>query len=250
MPRHDSRPPRSRLFCHGSLGLGLAALALLAAPGPAFAQQQGGDTLTSDQLDEAPAPLVWNKRGIIIKAGATYAHMRGELDFGEIGRHGFKGGFGFAAGVSLEIPLSAALSVQPEMLIVRKFTKIDLGDTGGELTTKLGVNYLEFPLLLKWYPGGRRGVHTNLVVGPTPAFKLAATREIRSGGEVVDVPASDLIEAFGWGLTAGVSFEFHELFSALTLDLRYNHGLTDVGRGDDPGRPRWSVVYMLVGVKF
>lgn len=221
----------------------LAALALVLSTAAASAQQ------IQPQVEESESvPAAWKSRHITIKAGATYSDLRGELDVENLGTFGFSGAFGFALGASYEISLSDSLSLQPELLIVRKFSEIEVGVAG--FKTKLGVNYIEFPLLLKWYVGDRSGVNANFVAGPTPALKLSSERESRRDGVVADVLAGEGIQSVDWGATIGVGLEFEDLFSALTIDLRYTHGLKDVNNEGDGASGRWRVGYILLGVKF
>ncbi len=158
--------------------------------------------------------------------------------------------WGFDAGVTFEIPVSYRVSIQPELHVVRKDSKLDLGVDENTLRSELSVNYVEIPLLAKIYPGDRRGLSTNLVFGPAAAIKLEATRELRAAGEIVDVAAGDLIKAVDWGLIFGLGVEFHELFGALTLDVRYNHGLTSIDKSETVANAKWSALYLMIGVTF
>lgn len=221
---------------------------LAASPCQLLAQEKKPDQIPFGEIEEPVQPLEWHKRGITIKAGATFADPRGQLTFAELGTHGFNGGFGFAIGASLELPLTPRFSVQPEVLLVRKFAEIDLGAVANGLKTKLGVNYMEVPVLLKWYPSGHGGVNTSFLLGAVPAFKVDATREIRLEGKVREVPVEG-INGFDVAVVGGIGFEFHELFSALTLDLRYSHGLRKIA-DTELSDARWNVFYMLLGVKF
>jgi hypothetical protein len=201
---------------------------------------------TSPPPVEEPAP--WEGVRFGLKAGATWSTLRGELTFDDTGNVPFSGDFGFAVGASVEIPISRKLSIQPAAFMVRKFSQIELKVPEVVERQKLGVNYLELPLLIKWYPGNRSGVQGNLAIGAMPSFRMGATREIRTGNAVADVDADSLVNEVDWAIVVGGGFEFAELWGAFTVDLRYSHGLRNIAAAEDAGPARWSVVQMVVGI--
>jgi hypothetical protein len=219
-------------------------ITLLFLPTAALAQESAPDAMEGPAEGAESAP--WERVRIGLKAGATWSTLRGEFAFEEIGSVPFKGDFGFAVGVSAEIPVSTKLSLQPAAFLVRKLSRLEVDAIqGGQ---KLSVNYLEFPLLLKWYPGNRAGVQGNIVIGPMPSLRTGATREIRLGNSIEDVDASDLVNGLDWAIVVGGGFEFDELLGAFTVDLRYSHGLRDVAAAPGEQAARWSVLQMVVGI--
>lgn len=210
----------------------------------------GGETDSERAESDADDPGSASGLRVGIKAGASLTTLRGELTFEQIGAVGFQADWGFDAGITFELPVSFRFSIQPEVHLVRKHSELDLGVDKNTLRSKLSVNYVELPLLLKFYPGDRSGLSTNFVVGPAASIKTEARRETRAGGEIVDDPAGDLVKELDWGLIFGVGFEFHELFGALTLDIRYNHGLTSIDAAAESTNAKWSALYMLIGVTF
>lgn len=214
---------------------------------PALAQEASAPDANGEPVPvEEQAP--WEDVRIGLKAGATWSNLRGEFAFPDLGSVPFEGDFGFAVGASIEIPIAAKWSIQPAAFLVRKFSAIRLETPDSVEGQKLGVNYVELPLLLKWYPGNRAGVQGNLVIGPMPSFRLSATREIRSGDVVSDVDANHLVNALDWAIVVGGGFEFDELLGAFTVDLRYTHGLRDIASTPSASASRWSVLQMVVGI--
>jgi len=239
------------------VALSLVALAL--AAGPIWAQEDEASAAEAPQAaagerepeEKTPrwAKEPWEKVRYGIKAGASWAVLAGQLPIPEVGTFGFDGDFGFAAGISFEVPVSRKFSIQPEVLIVRKHAEIDLQDSGYMGSEKLSVNYLEIPLLAKWYPGSRRGTIFSLQAGPALGLRMDALRSSRHpDGTIEDVEGKTLVKATDWGMVMGAGVEFHEFIWALTIDLRYNHGLSDIDNSGSNVDAKWRAVYIVAGV--
>lgn len=215
----------------------------------AQALQASAGERQSDAKTPRWAKEPWEKIRFGIKAGGSWAVLAGQLPIPDVGTFGFEGDFGFAAGVSFEVPLSRKVSIQPEVLIVRKHAEIDLKDSSYWGSEKLSVNYLEIPLLLKWYPGLRRGAIFNFQGGLAMGLRMDALRSSRDeDGTIEDVEGKTLVKATDWGLVVGAGVEFHEFIWALTIDLRYNHGLSDIDNSRSDLDAKWRAVYVVAGV--
>lgn len=226
-----------------------AAWAQEAEGGAAQAAPVAGDEQAAEEKTPRWAKEPWEKIRFGIKAGASWATLSGQLPIPGVGTFGFDGDFGFAAGISFEVPLSRKVSIQPEMLIVRKHAEIDLKDSGFAGSEKLSANYLEIPLLLKWYPGSRRGTIFSLQGGLALGLRMDARRESRGeDGTIEDVEAETLVRATDWGMVLGAGVEFHEFIWALTIDLRYNHGLSDIDNSGSSVSAKWRAAYIVAGV--
>jgi hypothetical protein len=222
---------------------------------PAYAQAADSTPPQSDddveQEESVPrwAKEPWEKVRFGLKAGMTWSTLNGALPIPDVGTFGFEGDYGFAAGASFEVPISRAFSIQPELLIVRKHAAIDLTDSTYQGSEKLSVNYFEVPLLAKWYPGERRGTIFSFQGGPTIGLRMDALRESRrEDGSIVDVEGSTLVKATDWGLVVGGGVEFHEFIWALTIDFRYNHGLSNIDNSASGQDAKWRAVYAVAGV--
>ncbi len=235
----------------------LAVFLLLAVVDTAWAQEAevASDEVALEEQDGAGDDIPrwarepWEKVRFGLKGGGTWSVLHGQLPIPEVGTFGFDGDFGFAAGFSFEVPVSHSFSVQPELLIVRKHAEIDLSDSEYMGSEKLSVNYFEIPLLAKWYPGERRGTIFSLQGGPAIGLRMDAMRESRrEDGSIVDVEGSTLVKATDWGLVVGAGIEFHEFIWALTIDLRYNHGLSNIDNSDSGREARWRALYFVAGV--
>lgn len=184
----------------------------------------------------------------LVRAGATGSVLRGGLQVEELGSVSFDPGYGFAAAVGVDVPVGERVSLQGELVIVRRLTRLDLPDDGPR--SKLSVNYLEIPVMLKWYPGGKSGNRVHLDAGPVPALRLGASREVREDGAIRDVASKDLFERLDWSLGLGVGFEFPELFVHFTVDIRYLHGLGAANAVPGERDARWSSLQTMIGVAF
>lgn len=228
-----------------------ALLMSLLTAGVATAQEAEPEPVPAAAAAQpGPERPKWERIRFGLKAGATWSTLRGQLEFENVGAVGFKGDFGFVAGASVEVPIGAKLALQPEAYLIRKFSELSLGVDKNVLRQKLSVNYAEFPLLLKWYPGGRAGVQGNVVVGPLASVRLGATIETRRLGTIIDTGADARIEGTDWGMLIGGGFEFAESFASLTVDLRYAHGFNNVDGTRSGALARWSVLQALVGITF
>jgi hypothetical protein len=238
------------------------ALAVTCAATPAWAQEADSGAVLpeptgADQEAESEEPIPrwakepWQKIRYGVKGGAAWSALAGELPIPEVGTFGFRADYGFAAGLSFEIPLSQKVSLQPEALIVRKHAALDLSETTYTGTEKLSVNYFEVPILLKWYPGERRGTIFSLVGGPAVGLRMDARRESRlPNGSITDHEGKTLVRATDWGMMVGAGVEFHEFIWALTVDLRYNHGLSSIDNSGSGNSPKWRAIYVMAGVSW
>lgn len=221
--------------------LATCSLLLFASLIPAVAGAQETDAVEESENDRVR---------YLLRAGGTWADLRGRVEFDDQGAVPFESDFGFSVGAAVEVRVAGAFSIQPEALIVRRFAQVGgQEDTAGP-SSKLSSHYLELPVYLKWYPSGRTGARGSVVLGVVPAIRLGATREIRDGNMIEDVPADDLLAPVDWSIGIGGGFEFSEAFANFTIDLRYVHGFTDMNAPDSSVSARWSTVQLVIGIAF
>ncbi len=164
-----------------------------------------------------------------IKGGLNFADFSEYSDetdvsasMSEISEIGTEDLIGFAAGVSLRLPLGEMIALQPELFYSQKGTKTEPFESGGvTVESKLIMNYIDVPVLL--------------VFSPTPVFDifgggyvdyyLDGEMEMESGdlSATMDIE-SDGITKPGYGAVVGGTFHF----GSLHVDARYYHGLSDV----------------------
>jgi len=194
----------------------LALLAVLAAP----ASAQGGHI------------------GAIV--GATFSSLRG-ID-------GLDSRSGLIGGLSLVLPSSGPLSLQPELLLTHKGAK---GSTSG--AEGLRLHYAEVPLLLRLTLARDGMVHPHLYAGPYFGIQIDCTVS-GSSGDCDDVPGiSTKTVDVGGTLGGGVDVDFGPL--VLTGGLRYGFGLSKVADFDidtvqQSARNGTFAIYAGVGLRF
>lgn len=149
-----------------------------------------------------------------------------------------------AIGLFVRFRISERLSIQPEALYLRKGYD-DMVDGSGHV---FEVDYLQLPVLLqvdvplkprlaaRVFGGPALGLETNCAFEGTPAM---ACNEFIDFGEMVVTRSAD----FGLVLGAGVDVATARV--VLTLDGRYDFGLTDIV--DGPGELRNRSWGLLAG---
>lgn len=118
---------------------------------------------------------------------------------------------GFHIGGFAEIKLAKKFAIQPEFLFSTQGTTIE--GYNGDSNTTVKVNYLNIPILAKYYITDAFSVEA----GPQIGFLLSA--KIR--GEDIN----DLFKSTDYGLNLGIGYDFTENFA---LGLRYTIGLSDI----------------------
>ncbi len=132
--------------------------------------------------------------------------------------------YGYHFGLFVNLPLSEAISIQPELLYTTKGNKVTydfdtfLGDFNGSSTLKL--NYIEIPVLLAFKVGDA----VQIDLGPYVGF--LANSELALKGDIEDTEDldNDSFKNMDFGLAGGLAFNF----GALQLGARYTHGFQEV----------------------
>ena len=131
----------------------------------------------------------------------------------------------FNAGVFVSMPITSFLAIQPEFLYSRKGAELVYNNAFANGTAKFKLNYIEVPLLLKVNLTKNLNVH----VGPYFAYLIDAdiTNESSNGSfDFAENIENDDLNKFDYGLSAGAGFDF----GSIGLGIRYNYGLTTVGK--------------------
>lgn len=198
----------------------LVTLALLAGPAPAQAQGlslgvEGGATFADFSLD----------------ADVETAELESLTGFRVAGvvRYGFGGMWGLQSGVGL----------------TQKGARAPASETGLTDDLDFNLDYVEIPLLLTLdIPTGPAPVNPRLFAGPQVGFESACDVSADLSGvsesvecnadalgeNTLDTKGTDVSLVFGGGLDFGLGGP-----AALTLDGRYDLGLTDINDIEDVG---------------
>ncbi len=128
--------------------------------------------------------------------------------------NGFKNDFlpGIHLGLIGHIHLSDHFGLQPELLFS--------GQGAKEGSNKINLNYVNIPVLLQYFfANGLR-----LQAGPQLGVLVSAKSSLTNGS------IKDNFKSIDVGLSAGASY-IH-VPSGFGVDLRYNHGLTNINESD------------------
>lgn len=165
--------------------------------------------------------------------------MKGGVAFSTIdvsnGTVDFSNQTGFVGGVSFGLSLGGTLGLQPELLYVEK---------GGESgNAEVSLSYLEIPVLLK-LSAATGQIQPFLVGGPYVNFKLSDGCSVTQASQCLEEPKnSDFGLAFGAGLRMGGT-------TGLTLELRWDRGLTNINSIEDGFDAKNRAVMILAGLSF
>ena len=171
---------------------------------------------------------------IIPKAGATLAK------FGGSDVEDAKFNLGFTLGVGFNLPVGTGpVSIQPELNFVQKGAKGEMEVEQQELTTKMKLNYLELPVLVKATFGSTTKFFFN--AGPSIGLGLGGKIKAEAGGmsASADVKFGEPKEGddalyiekrtdFGVQFGGGVI-----IAEKVMIDVRYGLGLTDLNEDVD-----------------
>ncbi|WP_413511831.1 porin family protein [Myroides odoratus] len=145
---------------------------------------------------------------------------------------------GFHVGALAEIFINEKFSVQPEILYSTQGAK---SSNLGGLSYKLTLDYLNIPIMAKYYVMDGLSVQA----GPQIGFNVKAEMERKLLGEKETKDIKDEINTVDFGLNFGAGYE---LPIGLFFDARYNLGFTKIHKEGDSTKNR--VFQLSVGYKF
>lgn len=168
-----------------------------------------------------------------IRAGASATTLSGDDDkFGnKIDTYTY--GLAGLGGVTVNFPLSDLISIQPELLYNLKGTQIN------DSKDRLDLHYIDLPILLKVNADG-----PYFEAGPQVGYLISA----KLGGETKTRIETKDLQGLSLGYVAGVGYR---LTSGLSLGVRFNGGISSVGKDDDRyDQQRNQAFSFVVGYEF
>lgn len=132
---------------------------------------------------------------------------------------------GFNVGLFAKLPLTSYFAVQPELYYTTKGGEITYNNTFVDGTAGFHLNYIEVPLMFV----GNITENFNVHAGPYAAFLISGKVKNESNVNLFDFEENlntDDYNTFEAGLAIGAGIDL----KAVSLGVRYNHGLTNVGR--------------------
>lgn len=138
---------------------------------------------------------------------------------------------GYMGGLVINLGLSKALSIQPEVLYSQQGVQIGEGDD----FIKGKVNVVNVPLLIKVAFGSPK-IKFFINAGPYIGYKLSQSSELSIGGTVTKESEEFVTEydsdglkdnLFDFGAIGGAGFQFNLGGPLLVLEGRYQYGMAD-----------------------
>ncbi|HJR99415.1 MAG TPA: porin family protein [Flavobacterium sp.] len=142
----------------------------------------------------------------------------------------------FNAGIYTNFPIASSVSIQPEFIYSRKGSELVYDNAFASGTTKIKLNYLEMPVLVKLNLTPNFNVH----FGPYVAYLIDGKATNESDGGSFDFEENidtDDLNRWDYGLSAGVGFDFN----SASIGLRYNYGLQTIGKEREFGGETYTV---------
>jgi hypothetical protein len=130
--------------------------------------------------------------------------------------------YGFNAGVYATLPISDFVAIQPEILFTTKGSELEYNNDLLSGNAKFKLNYIEVPLLVRVNITKNFNVHAGGYASYLVSSKVTGSGDI-DFNEDID---TDDLNKFDAGVAAGLGVDFNPI----SIGLRYNYGLTTVGK--------------------
>jgi len=124
-------------------------------------------------------------------------------------------------------------SILNTFAITTKLLYYQKGASFESSNTKQTLNYIEVPIVGRFFLNKEGAIRPNLFVGPSLGFLTGATNKTGSNDRVDIDSYKDIYNTFDFGVTGGLGVNF--LISRETyfiVDARYTHGLSDLSKAD------------------
>lgn len=165
----------------------------------------------------------------------------------------FKGGF--IGGAFIKYNVTELFAIQPEALYAMYGSRRNV-DFAGQTNFRTLFNYVEIPVLLMYSPSTTSNVMPEIFVGPTVDFLVQARQKSDNiGGGTNSLNVKDQLHSTLFGATFGAGLAYPMSMGKITLDARYNLGITKVYKstpvaGFSQPNLRNSAVALMLGFSF
>jgi hypothetical protein len=130
--------------------------------------------------------------------------------------------YGFNAGVYATLPISDFIAIQPEILFTTKGAELEYDNAFVSGTGKFKLNYIEVPLLVRVNVTKNFNIHAGGYASYLVSSKVSGDGDFNFDEDI----DTDDLNKFDAGLSAGVGVDFNPI----SIGLRYNYGLTTIGK--------------------
>jgi hypothetical protein len=136
---------------------------------------------------------------------------------------------GAQVGVAFQAGITPAFSLVSEFYFSMKGGKLKANNPLTTNKSTIRLYAIEIPLLARFHFSE---FHIN--AGPSIAYNFYGTRNINDQtSDLLFDSSNNSFRRFEAGLQAGGGYTFHTKTKRITLDLRYNYGLTNISRGQE-----------------
>ncbi len=151
---------------------------------------------------------------------------------------------GLTFGLDFQYKFSRYWSIEPQALYSMR------GATS--FAESIVLNYIEFPLLLKYsiVVSPRAPVFTNLFIGPSFAINVVSKDNVNFNGENISVDLKDSTKAFEYGIVAGAGLDFDLGSSVFNVGARYTFGISTINNFVEKHVWRNGVFAITIGYSF
>ncbi|RMG79632.1 MAG: PorT family protein [Bacteroidetes bacterium] len=138
---------------------------------------------------------------------------------------------GLVVGILADLPVTDALSIQPELDFIQKGASLSTEFFGTQIESSQTINYLELPVMAK-YKFGTETIGIGILAGPIFGFGISGKSKVTENGTTTESDLdwdNDNVKRTDLGLGVGGVVNFGNLF----LDLRYVFGIADIEDTND-----------------
>ncbi|MES2478711.1 MAG: porin family protein [Bacteroidota bacterium] len=135
---------------------------------------------------------------------------------------------GFNAGLFVKMPVTKSFAVQPELYFTTKGSQVSYNNLFASGDARFRLSYLEMPVLLVWNINSNFNIHG----GPCIGYLLSGDVTNESSAPIfdfeknIDVNDYNKMEA---SVAVGAAIDIRKI----SVGLRYNYGITTVGKEKD-----------------
>lgn len=162
------------------------------------------------------------------RAGLSFMTHGGEDAAAELERR-----TGMVIGGFATVDFTGPFALRSELVYVQKGATRIQNVEGTRITSSLRMNYLELPVLGRYHPPITVGqVSPTLHAGPVLGYNVWATIEDKGFGQSTITDVRDQVRTMEVGLSIGGGVDVPFRNGTVSLDLRYEVGLTSFSEGD------------------
>jgi hypothetical protein len=207
-------------------------------------------------LGFAQPPQTLRRRQVVSigpKIGVNLSDLNGDVN-----NHSLQPGI--SAGAMLTYSVVNTFGISVEALYSQKGAKFkNTAYNGASNNFNRRLNYIEVPVLARYFLNKSGDFRPNLFIGPDFGFKLNAkdvNRKITNGADQPNQDVSEAITPVDVGITAGIGLNFAVVEKMrFLIDARYTYGFSDIADEtlpgfDNNGKASNSAISFTFGVSF